>query len=88
MGKSNKQKAMVMMSNPVPVSQQERNEAELRIKVEKKMVDGKEVLFGCIERGYEMTESGKMPLEKEYSTKEEFKAGVSAAIDGLYKKVV
>ena len=84
MGKSNKQKAINMMSVATPVKQ---NYASVEIRVEKKMLDGKEVMVGCVKDYGETQLSEKRPLEKEYTTPEELKNAVSAAVDGLYKKV-
>jgi len=91
MGKSNRQKAMSSMQVPSAIGMPpKQNYASIRVKVERKLVDGNETTVGCIESNndYPETAAGsRMPLEKEYSTAEELKKAVDSAIDGLYKKV-
>jgi hypothetical protein len=96
MGKSNRQKTLgKMVANEVAqkLSSQKatpikRNDARMTIRVEKKMVDGKETIHSSLECDeYEMPSGEAMPLKKEYSTAEELKAAVDGEIDKLYKKV-
>lgn len=94
MPKSNREKAMGKMKAALSypaIAIQEPKSQKYSIEIEKKMVDGKLILVGCIEdynaRYLSPEGNAKEPMEQEYTSMDAFKTAISETVDKMIKKV-